>query len=265
MNLESYFDRIPLLFIYGISVVVMAAGMELGFRVAKGQGEVLFKAQLAQVRSIMAAALGLFAFMLAFSFNIAQTHFEKRNEAFLMEINAISATYMAAGLLAVGEEESSKALLRRFVAERVTTEESVRANRMDEVARAIQNADVLLESLWRTAEEQDSEIESGSSGMLTQSVVTMVGTNQQRKHAALYNRISPVIWMTLLLVSTLSMLVTGYHAGLTGTRSRVATWTLALIFSAVLTLVTDLDRPRMTLFNLNQQQMVDLQRYMADE
>ena len=71
--------------------------------------------------------------------------------------------------------------------------------------------------------------------------------------------------MTLFLVSVLSMLVTGYHAGLTGTRSRVATWTLTLIFSAVLTLVTDLDRPRMTLFSVNQEQMVDLQRYMAEE
>ena len=115
--------------------------MEVGFRVAKAQGEVLFKGQLAQVRSIMAAALGLLAFMLAFSFNIAQSHFEKRNEAFLMEINAISSAYMSAGLLVVGEEESSKSLLRDFVAERVATVEALRANRMDDVASAIQNAD----------------------------------------------------------------------------------------------------------------------------
>jgi hypothetical protein len=60
------------------------------------------------------------------------------------------------------------------------------------------------------------------------------------------------------------MLVTGYHAGLTGARSPMATWTLAIVFSTVLTLAIDLDRPRMTLFSVNQQQMLDLQRHTAE-
>ena len=61
------------------------------------------------------------------------------------------------------------------------------------------------------------------------------------------------------------MLVMGYQAGLTGTRSRLATWTLAATFSLVMTLITDLDRPNMSLFRLNQQLMVELENRMERE
>ena len=54
----------------------------------------------------------------------------------------------------------------------------------------------------------------------------------------------------------------GYQAGLTGTRSILATWALAATFAAVMVLITDLDRPRMSLFKLNQQLMVELANRM---
>jgi hypothetical protein len=46
---------------------------------------------------------------------------------------------------------------------------------------------------------------------------------------------------------------------LTGKRSFLATWILAISFAAVLTLVTDLDRPEMRLFKMNQSLMIELQ------
>jgi hypothetical protein len=63
----------------------------------------------------------------------------------------------------------------------------------------------------------------------------------------------------LLAMSFLSMIIMGYQAGLTGKRSFLATWTLAITFVAVLTLVTDLDRPQMRLFKMNRSLMVELQ------
>jgi hypothetical protein len=90
----------------------------------------------------------------------------------------------------------------------------------------------------------------------------MISAHDARLQAALFNRISPVIWVTLLLMAGLSMVVMGFQAGLTGTRSSLATWAVALIFSAILTLITDLDRPRMTLFHLNQDLMVELEARM---
>ena len=56
-----------------------------------------------------------------------------------------------------------------------------------------------------------------------------------------------------------------YQAGLTGTRSSLATWTLAVTFAVVMILVTDLDRPNMSLFNMNGQLMVELQHRMTED
>ena len=91
----------------------------------------------------------------------------------------------------------------------------------------------------------------------------MVNAHDARLQAGLFNRISPVIWITLFIMALLSMVVTGYQAGLTGTRSRLATWTLAITFAGVMTLITDLDRPTMTLFSMNQQLMVELENRMG--
>jgi len=51
----------------------------------------------------------------------------------------------------------------------------------------------------------------------------------------------------------------GFQAGLTGKRSVLATWSLAISFAVVLTLVADLDRPQMKLFKMNQTLMTELQ------
>jgi len=50
----------------------------------------------------------------------------------------------------------------------------------------------------------------------------------------------------------------GYHAGLTGSRSFVANFVLILTFSAVLLLITDLERPGQKSFRVSQQAMMDL-------
>jgi hypothetical protein len=76
------------------------------------------------------------------------------------------------------------------------------------------------------------------------------------------NRIPLTIWMTLYLMAALSMTIMGYQAGLTDRRSPVATITLTIAFSAVIILITDLDRPIMSFFDINDQLLVDLHEYM---
>ena len=119
--------------------------------------------------------------------------------------------------------------------------------------------------LWSIAERSMEGPGGGEdTGIFAQAVLAMINAHDARLQAALFNRISPVIWLTLFLMSLLSMVVMGFQAGLTGTRSRLATWTLAITFSAVMMLVTDLDRPNMTLFKLNQDLMVELENRMLE-
>jgi hypothetical protein len=84
----------------------------------------------------------------------------------------------------------------------------------------------------------------------------------QRVQAALVNRIPVIIWLTLYFTALMSMIVVGYQAGLTEKRSPIATFSLALAFSAVMMLIMDLDRPLQSLFALDVTVMKQLANFM---
>ena len=69
-------DRMPLILVFVVIVLTQLIFIEMGYRFGTARRGKPNKAQMAQVRAIMGASLGLLAFMLAFSFNTAQQHFE---------------------------------------------------------------------------------------------------------------------------------------------------------------------------------------------
>jgi hypothetical protein len=255
------FDQLPLAVVFFVFVLLQVVFIEVGFRYGqhiRGGG---YKAQMAQVRAIMGASLGLLAFMLAFSFSVAQQHFEERSRAYMMEVSAIDSAFRGTMLLDDSEQTLAQGLLEQFTRLRLATVEAVKASESDKVVAMIRESEKIHDLLWEVA--ANAMVEGGQgedAAVFAQSVLAMIAAHDARLQAAVFNRISPVIWITLSVMAVLAMLVTGYQAGLTGTRSGLATWTLAIAFSAVLTLITDLDRPRMTLFQLNQDLMVELER-----
>jgi hypothetical protein len=265
MDFQQTLDSWPLGFVLFVSLCIMIAAIELGYKLGRGPLGAGVKAQLAQVRAIMGASLGLLAFMLAFSFSIAQSHFEFRTQAYMQEVSSIRSTYIAAGLLDETERVEARQLIQGFVDDRLAISSAVNANDMAEAARLVKKGEETHNYLWHLTEDPDDESVVFESDLFAQAVIAMIDANGHRKQAALYNRISLVIWITLMSMSALSMLVMGYQAGLTGAPSRLATWSLTLTFATVMTLVTDLDRPRMSLFSMNQQQMVELKEFIADD
>jgi hypothetical protein len=259
-------DQIPLWAVPVICIGVQLLFIEAGFRYGQRQRGGGYKAQMAQVRAIMGASLGLLAFMLAFSFSIAQQHFEERSRAYMMEISAIDAAFRGADLLDSDTRILAQDILKEFAGLRIAISEADRTADMKRVVEMIRESERIHDVLWSLA---DAAMEGAGEGedtsLFAQSVLAMIGAHNARLQASVFNRISPVIWITLLLMAVLSMLVMGYQAGLTGTRSRLATWTLAATFSVVMTLITDLDRPNMSLFRLNQQLMVELENRMERE
>jgi hypothetical protein len=256
-------DSIPLWLVFTGGLAMMIIAVEAGHILGTHWPGRQSKQQPSQVRSLMGAGLGLVAFMLAIGFSIAQSHFESRSQAFLEEVSATTAAYMAAGLLTPEERSSARDLLRQFVSLRVQLIEGASTLDNATVWRLIETGESIEEQLWQLAQTDGSPAgDSSGQQMFAEAVLRMIDANEQRKQASLYNRISPVIWLTLMLIAVLGMLITGYQAGLSEAHSRIATWALALTFAMVMALVIDLDRPRMTLFEVNQQQMIDLRDYI---
>jgi hypothetical protein len=256
-------DQLPLPLLLLVCVLSQVLFIEIGFRYGRhreGKGQ---KAQMAQVRAIMGASLGLLAFMLAFSFSIAQQHFEQRAQAYMMEVSAIDSAFRGADLLDEDTGVLAQDLLKQFAALRLDTVEAIRAHDRERVVEMIHESQRLHDLLWELAEgSMEDQGEGEDTGIFAQSVLAMISAHDARLQAGIFNRISPIIWMTLFVMALLAMVVMGYQAGLTGTRSSLATWTLAVTFAAVIVLVTDLDRPNMSLFELNQGLMVELEKRM---
>ena len=256
-------DGTPLWLILVLTVLGQLVFIEFGFRLGRVRQGKPNKAQMAQVRAIMGASLGLLAFMLAFSFNTAQQHFEERTRAYLAEVSAIDSAFRGAGLLPDAQRDLAREQLRKFAEVRLDTSRYARANDIPAVIEMIRESERIHDALWRIAEESVSYADQmRGGGIFSQSVIAMINAHDQRLQVSLFNRISPIIWMTLFGMSMLSMAVMGYQAGLTGTRSTFATWTLAATFAFVIILITDLDRPRMSLFQMNQNLMVELHNRM---
>jgi len=260
MRLQEFLDSIPLL-IYLVLIILMLIGLiETGFRGGRYNRVKPDKSQMAQVRAIMGASLGLLAFMLAFSFSVAQKHYELRTDAFLLEITAIDAAYRGASLLEEEQGVEARKLLRQFVQLRRDTSDASDRDELEEVIQLIRDAERIHDQLWEVADRSMSNPgDSVDDGIFTNAILEMIKANDERLQATMFNRISPIIWLTLMLMSCLSMIVMGYQAGLTGKRSWLATGTLAVTFAIVMALVTDLDRPRMTLFRMDQSLMIELQ------
>jgi hypothetical protein len=256
-------DQLPLLSLLVICVLSQVLFIEFGFRYGRyrrGQG---VKAQMAQVRALMGASLGLLAFMLAFSFSIAQQHFEERARAYMLEISSINSAFLGADLLDEDARVLAKDLLRRFAGLRLETVEAVRDGDRERVVAMIRESEGIHDVLWSLAEgAMEGRGEREDTGLFAQAVLAMIGAHDARLQAAIFNRISPVIWLTLFGMALLAMLVMGYQAGLTGTRSSLATWALAITFAGVMVLITDLDRPSMTLFQMDQGLMQELESRM---
>ncbi len=256
-------DYIPLGLVFLIAVLAQILFIEIGFRYGLARQGKQYKAQMAQVRAIMGASLGLLAFMLAFTFSMAQQNYDERTRAYMMEVSAIGLAFRGADLIKKDARADAKELLRKFASLRLETAQAAEDADIEAVIKMVRASEEIHDGLWSIAElSMEGAGDGEDTGIFAQSVLDMINAHDARLQNALFNRISPVIWFTLFVMALLSMLVMGYQAGLTGTRSSLATWVLAITFSAVMILITDLDRPNMTLFQMNQQLMVELEGRM---
>jgi len=269
--LNSHFlDLIPIWVLLIGTILLMVIFIEFGFRLGKSAQRNAKKAQTSQVRAIMGAGLGLLAFMLAFTFSTAQTHFEARVQNLAEEARIARNAFMQADLLAEPVRTEAKLLLRDYVDLRSGKFKSNLPGFSDKVAELLGISEQIQKDLWLMAANSSQNnkkkpVRNEQSGLFMASVLALTDIHYTRVHSAIMNRIPITIWVTLYLMAALAMIIMGYQAGLTDRRSPVATITLALAFSAVIILITDLDRPVMSFFEINNQLLVDLDEYIQSD
>lgn len=250
-------DLLPLWMILPISIAVGLLSVELGYRGARYRLRHDEAEKESPVTGMVGAALGLLAFMLAFTFGLAGSRFEDRRQVLLSEANAIGTTYLRAAMLPEPMRTETRDLLREYVDVRL---EGVQ--QPDKLSAALSKSEELQNQLWSVAVAATEKDRSAITALFIQSLNEMIDLHATRVMAGLRSRVPGVIWVVLYLLAILAMVMMGYHSGLANSRRSIVVVALIIGFALVLFLIADLDRPGQGTLHVSQQAMIDLRQSM---
>lgn len=209
--------------------------------------------------SVVGATLGLLAFLLAFTFNMTATRFDERKKLLLEEVNAIGTCYLRAGLLGEPFVTEVRGLVRTYVKLRV---DSARDPAL--LPQVIAESETIHDRLWAMVESMLADRPATiRDSLFVQSLNDVIDLHQDRIAVGLQFRIPTTIWVGLYAVAGLSMLVVGFQFGQARQRPLAMIVLLALAFSAVCTLIVDLDRASEGTVSVDQQALFDLQKKVS--
>ena len=206
---------------------------------------------------MVGSILATLAFVLAFTFNMAASRFDLRKQNVLTETIVINTAYMQADFLDQPHKSEMQRVLREYVDVRLRGLEP--GNREN----ALTKSHELQQILWNQVASVARQNPNIFSARLVQSVLDIISIHEKRLTAATRNRIPRSIWFTLYAISAFAMLAMGSQTGLARTRRLIQVIPLVLVFSALMTLVADLDRPaELGLIKVSQEAMISLQESM---
>jgi hypothetical protein len=255
MQSNEPLDALPLWALLIAITLVVLLSVEAGYRLGKLRAHGKHETE-PPVGEMVAATLGLLAFILAFTFGLAATRFDTRRQLLIDEANAVGTTYLRAGMLPERREEL-RALLREYVDVRI---EAVQPGKL---AQGVRRSENLQNRLWEmTVPIATKNPNSIIVGLFVQSLNDVIDLHTKRLTAGVRNRIPFAIWAALYGISILSFAAMGYHSGLIRTTRSLVVIAVAFTFSVVITLIADLDRSQEGILKVNQQALIELRQSM---
>jgi hypothetical protein len=252
-------DVLPLWAIFAISFAVIVLAAELGHRFGRLRHRQAGHEKEPTVGGIVAAELGLFAFLLAFTFGLAASRFEARRQTLLDEANAIGTTYLRAKMLPEPQQSEAQKLLREYVDVRLA---AVQERKLETGTR---RSTEIHDQLWNAATAAaGKDPRSVPTGLFIQSLNELIDLHAKRIFAAVGSRVPAVVWLVLFMVAILSFGSMGYNSGLTGAGRSPVALPMALAFAIVMWMVVDLDRPQAGLLRVSQKPLVELRSTMGE-
>jgi hypothetical protein len=214
------------------------------------------------VSTLLGSILGLLALLLGFSFSMALQRYEGRSDAVVDEANAIGTTWLRAQLLPAAVQGQVRDALRDYVELRVDAGR-ISLDREESRQAVLVRSTALLDRLWiLTGQAVAIDPGPATSGLFIQTLNDTIDSFGRRD--ALLNRHVPELVLFLLhgaVLMTGGLL--GYSCGIAGHRPSAAAFVFGLLVVAVVFVITDIDRPRRGLIQVNQASLVNLAAEIA--
>jgi hypothetical protein len=256
MLIDQPIDLLPLWAVYILTVVVLLASLEAGYRSGNAMRKRWPEKSEAGVGAMVGAALALLGFLLAFVTSIAIGVFNDRRQLVITEADAIGTTYLRAGLLSEPAAKESRQLLREYVAMRLAALDRTQLD------QAINRSEEIHAELWKRAEEEGKANPVPTVALYITSLNEVIDLHSMRVNAELGFRVPPTIVLGLYLVAMLTMALVGLHSCYSEKRNLVSQVIMVLILALTFLLVIDLDRSQQGLIRIPQKALIDLQQLL---
>lgn len=245
--------------VFLVITLLLLALAEAGFRLGAAARRSDPNAAESHSGSVQGAVLGLLGLLLGFSFAMAVGRYETRRSLAVDEANSIGTTWLRSDFLAGQRQIEVKDLLRRYTALRLgaTKEDYDEA----EFTKFVADSNEIQEALWSHAAAQATEQPTAISA----SFITTLNETIDLQSTRLATRDAHVpgaVWLLLIIVSGCSAWASGYASGAGNRRSAFSLIVFPMLIGIVITLISDIDRPRKGLIQVSQKPLEDLYRSM---
>lgn len=241
--------------VIGIVGLLLLGCTEIGFRAGLRLHVAKDEPRKGQIGGIQGAVLGMLALLLGFTFSMAVARYENRRDLVLQEANSIGTTYLRASLLPEPHRKAVEEKLRRYVEVRLEFYnagiDAARINAAENEAASLQR------ELWSHAVASAKEAPTPITAAFINTLNDTIDLDATRLNA-LRARVPSAVWMLVLVVAGMGCYTSGYSAGASGARTSFSNALLPLLVAVVITLISDLDRPRQGLVGISQQPLIDL-------
>jgi hypothetical protein len=257
--MPEYILSLPIYLIFFIIALLSLVSFELGYRISK---RVHFKKDSMETKTIgqiSTGLLGMLAFVLAFTFSMAASQYEKRKQMVLEEANAIGTAYLRADLIDEPYTNELKQLLREYVNTRLD------AIKKENIAKGMVNSIEIHRLLWTQVRTAAKAHPNTNTSLMVQSVNEVIDMHEKRITAGLRDKIPTSIWITLFAISAMAMLTIGIELGFGDSRKLIVIMPMMFAFAALTTLIVELNRPQEGILKVGQESMISLQKSIDND
>ena len=253
----TFLDPIPMWAMYVLTFLVLLLAFELGYKYG------LFRQKKYEVEpdktldAMVGATLGLLAFLMAFVMSMASDRYDNRRQLVVEEAQVIRSAYLQAGYLTEPYPQEIRSLLKEYVDIRIATPET-----QNEIGKVILRSEEIHAKLWDLTEAVVEETPGRDEVSLFIASINETINLHSRRIAALRARLPETIVLVLYLIAALGMAMVGFQNSYNGKRNYFSALSVILVFTVVMMLIIDLDRPQEGLLRVSQQALIDLQRQM---
>ena len=168
-----------------VTFAIALAAFEGGFQVGRRRSQLSDAEAEQSVRTLVGSTLSLLAFVAGFTFGLAASHFDVRNQSILDEAIAIRSAYRRADFLPDPERTEMKRLLRACVDVRLEVAKS------DSVDKALERLRTLQDKIWTLVVGAQTKNLGPGFTALAQSLTDVLDIHTWRGLAGFQSRISP--------------------------------------------------------------------------